>query len=340
MLHARIMELSSQPAKFLSDKGVNLDAYQVERLLVNEWGGEEKSEQIKVWLKPREPDIAPLLREALERIPPVHKVEAVDEGSKLALLSIFDLHVGMLAWGKESGEDYDTHIALDRLRRAASWLLSQMPRGVEQIVIPMGNDILHADNHNGTTAAGTRVDVDSRWQKAFSELVAALVNGPLLWATEAAPVHIVIVQGNHDYQRAFYLGEVLRWYFEGRGLPVTVDNAPRLRKYYLWGDILLGFTHGAWVKPKDLPLIMATEAAKEWGSATWREWVIGHFHAKRETAYSQLTDGIGVRVRVLPSLASEDAWHYQQGFVGRRPEATLTLYEARRGPVAEFFYRP
>ena len=330
---------SGQPEAFLIGQGVDLERYEVERVLVNEWGQPgAKSQQIKVWLRNREPNIAEELRQALTKHSKVHRVE-VPQGDTMAVLSIFDLHVGMLSWGKETGENYDTRIALQRLSEAASYLLAKLPK-VSLIVIPIGNDILHADTHQNTTANGTRLDVDSRWQKAFIELASALINGPLSWAAEVAPVRIVIVPGNHDYQRAFYLGEVLRWYYTGRGLPVEVDNAPRLRKYLLWGDALLGFTHGHGVKLDQLPLIMASEAAKEWGQAKWREWLIGHYHARREYRYGHTFENGGVRVRVLPSLASHDAWHYEMGFTGRLPEASLLIYEAGRGWVSEHVYRP
>lgn len=333
-------ELDPLPQKFAREKGVDLDRYEIERFVVNEWGPPDKrSEQVKVWLKKKEPDFLLGLKEALEKHPRVFLPETEGTAKTMAVLSIFDLHVGMLAWGKEVGENYDTGVAIERMNRAAAWLLDRLPP-VDLIVIPVGNDILHADTHNGTTTAGTRVDTDSRWQKAFQDIIAALIAGPLSWAAELAPVHIPIVPGNHDYQRAFYLGEVLHWYFKGRKLHVVVDNAPRLRKYLYWEGVLLGFTHGAWVKVDQLPMLMATEVPGHWGQAAWREWLIGHYHAKREMRYASLVESGGVRVRVMPSLASEDAWHYQMGFVGRHPEATLTLYEAQTGPVAEFFYRP
>lgn len=331
----------SLPLSFVAKHRVDLDQYEIERFLVNEWGTEgAKSEQVKVWLRRKEPDYLAGLAEALSKYPKLKRVPPDEGGEVLALLSIFDLHAGMLAWHREVGENYDTEIAIERLKVAASTLLSKVPSGVSAIVIPVGNDILHADTHLNTTTSGTQVDVDGRWQRAFQHIVRALITGPLTWAAEIAPVHVVIVPGNHDYQRAFYLGEVLRWHFAGRNLPVEVDNSPRLRKYLLWQGILLGFTHGAWVKVDHLPSIMASEVPREWGEAVWREWVIGHFHAKREIRHLSFSEGGGVRVRVMPAMASEDAWHYQQGFVGRRPEATLTLYEAQRGPSAEFYYRP
>lgn len=334
-------EETRQPDAFLAEIGLSPE-YRVERVLVNKWGAPgQESKQIKVWLKTDADEfvLAEKLRASLEKNPAVLRRPAPKPGELFAVLSLPDLHVGMLSWHKETGENYDTEIALGRMKATAASLLSRLSGlRVGEIVFPIGNDIFHADTHENTTTAGTKVDVDSRWQRAFQAVAEALIRGPVSWAAEIAPVRIIIVPGNHDYQRAFYLGEVMRWHYEGRGLPVEVDNSPRLRKYYRRGKVLLGFTHGAWVKTNQLPLIMATEAPKDWADSVWREWLLGHFHRKREMAWNSTEELGGVRLRVLPSLAAPDAWHYQQGFVGGIREGTLSLYSGD-GLWADFYAR-
>jgi hypothetical protein len=334
-------EEARQPDAFLSEMGLAPE-YRVERVLVNKWGAPgRESKQIKVWLKTDADELAlaEKLRASLEENPAVLKRPDLEPGEVFAVLSLPDLHVGMLAWHRETGENYDTEIALGRMKAIAANLLSRLSGlRVSEIVFPIGNDIFHADTHENTTTAGTRVDVDSRWQKSFQMVAEALIKGPIAWAAEIAPVRVVVVPGNHDYQRAFYLGEVMRWYYEGRGLPVEVDNSPRLRKYYRRGGVLLGFTHGAWVKVNQLPLIMATEVPEDWAGSVWREWLLGHYHRKREMAWNSTEELGGVRLRVLPSLAAPDAWHYQQGFVGGIREGTLSLY-SNAGLWADYYAR-
>jgi hypothetical protein len=322
-------EEAQQPDAFLKEMGVAPE-YRVERVLVNKWGAPgRESKQIKVWLRTYADEfaLAEKLRTSLEKNPAVLRRPDLEPGELFAVLSLPDLHVGMLAWHRETGENYDTETALGRMNTVAASLLSRLSGlRVSEIVFPVGNDIFHADTHENTTTAGTRVDVDSRWQKSFQMVAETLIKGPISWAAEIAPVRVIIIPGNHDYQRAFYLGEVMRWYYEGRGLPVEVDNSPRLRKYYRRSGVLLGFTHGAWVKANQLPLIMATEAPEDWASSVWREWLLGHYHRKREMAWNSTEEVGGVRLRMLPSLASPDAWHYRQGFVGGIKEGTLSLY--------------
>jgi hypothetical protein len=338
---AKASEGTYQPEAFLAEMGVAPE-YRVERMLVNRWGAPgRESKQIKVWLKTDADELvlAEKLRASLEENPAVLRRPDLEPGELFAVLSLPDLHVGMLAWHREAGENYDTEIALGRMNAAAAGLLSRLSGlRVGEIVFPVGNDVFHADTHENTTTAGTKVDVDSRWQRAFQMVTETLIRGPVSWAAEIAPVRVVIVPGNHDYQRAFYLGEVMRWYYEGRGLPVEVDNSPRLRKYYRRGKVLLGFTHGAWVKTAQLPLIMATEAPRDWAESAWREWLLGHYHRKREMTWNSTEEMGGVRLRVLPSLATPDAWHYQQGFVGGIREGTLSLY-SNAGLWADYYAR-
>lgn len=329
------------PDGFLQAMGV-ARGYEVTKLLVNKWGkpGQENT-QVKVWLSPdpREEELAKKLQERLKKNPLVLRAEPNEPDQLMAVVGMSDLHVGMLAWAREVHENYDIKVALERAMGVAGKMLHTLRGlGVGRILFPLGNDIFHSDNHQNTTTAGAKVDVDGRWQKAFlevGEFIVALVGE----FAKVAPVHVSIIPGNHDYQRAFYLGEVVRWYFRGRNEPVIVDNAPRLRKYFRWGKVLIGLTHGSWLKVKDLPLIMANEAPQDWGESLWKEWFIGHFHRRKEISFAPVQEEGGVRIRIVPALAPPDAWHYQQGFVAANREAILALYHAT-GPHADFYFRP
>ncbi len=341
---AQALSSPGEPTAFLDETGIE-PGYSVERVLINKWGvpGAEQR-QLKVWLTrtPQERELADRLAERLKEYQPATLWIPEGPDQVLALFSFPDAHVGMLAWGPEAGANYDTKIALQRIKDAfVNLVVGQAAKfPVSKIVIPIGNDILHADTHDNTTTAGTRVDVDSRWQKAFMELAEVLIVEIIGGAAKIAPVHVVVVPGNHDYQRAFYLGEVIRWHFRDREslFPVSVDNAPRTRKYIRWGSVLLGFTHGAWEKINDLPLIMAQEGPELWGTSTWREWLIGHYHRKKEIAWVPTFEKSGVRIRVLPSMAPADAWHYKQGYIGGAKEATLSIYSPN-GLIADFYWR-
>lgn len=250
-------------------------------------------------------------------------------------ISPFDLHVGKLAWDKETGEDYDSEIAIRRLMWAANDALYKAQAFEPgMIVIPIGNDLFHSDSPDGATTKGTRLDVDTRHSKMFVLAEEAMIS-VIDRARQVAKVKVLVVPGNHDRDTCFKLGRVLNAWYRKAG-DVDIDVSPKLRKYLRWGTVGLGFTHGNEEKLADLPLIMATEEAEMWAETSHREWHIGHRHKKEETRYTAGDSFKGVRVRVLPSLSSADAWHYRKGYVGELPTMESYIWSASRGYVGHF----
>jgi hypothetical protein len=243
-------------------------------------------------------------------------------------VAIMDAHLGMLAWGEETGQSYDLDIAAADFRHAANYhvQLARDAYGAERILFLVGNDLFHidgmVDGKIGTTTAGTPQDFDSRLPKLFRTARQVVVDA-LDQARLVAPVDVVMVPGNHDEFTVFRFGEVLEaWYRKDNR--VTVLNDPTRRKYYRYGKNLLGLTHGmeASRKRDPLPLIMATEAPELWAKTTHREWHVGHFHSAKEMHYMApapvLEEHRGVRVRVLPGLTASDAWHKNEGYAHTR----------------------
>lgn len=342
---------------FLRENGVDLEVWEVERWVVNRWemgalvDGALTTQplyQIKAWLRRKggpEADRAFLeeLFEALaERAPtlPSPPVPRGDGEPRMAVLAAPDIHVGKLAWGEETGEDYDTHIALSLWRESTRALLARLaayPHETELLLLPLGNDLFHVDSMQNTTTSGTRVDVDSRWQRAFRLVAEFVVEEIIEAARKVAPrVEVIMVPGNHDHQRTFYLGELLRVFY-AKTPGIRVQNAPTPRKYRLWRQVLLGWTHGHRERHRDLPLLMAVEASGLWGHASWREWQVGHYHARKQYHYMPLVDERGVIVRVLPALSGTDAWHAEMGFIGSKRAASLIVYHPE-GEEAAFHY--
>ncbi len=224
-----------------------------------------------------------------------------------------DLHFGKLAWGEETGSgNYDMDIADERARAVFANLLTRTARErPAALVLPVGDDFFHVANASGTTVRGTRQDVDSRLPKMFRR-GAAFVRWMVARGLEVAPVRVVFIRGNHDGDLLWTLGEAIGAGYDGHA-HVTVDNGPAARKYLRWGTVLLGWTHGDKEDPKRLPLTMAQERPADWAATTHREWHLAHQHRKRGLTDEEYA---GVRVRWLPTLSSEDAWHAENAFVG------------------------
>ena len=233
-------------------------------------------------------------------------------------VSIFDLHMGKLAWHGEVGEDYDTKIASSRFLTAIKTLIDRASGfGFNRILFPIGSDFFNSDNHNNTTTAGTPQDEDLRWQKTFTLGCELIVDGINLLKACGVPVDVIVIPGNHDFERSYYMGEFMRSWFRNDSL-VNIDNSASPRKYYQFNKVLLGFTHGDAEKQDSLPMMMAGEQKELWGKTDIHEWHCGHLHRKKTFRYKtqSLNEDLGVTVRYLSSLTGTEEWHHKKGFVG------------------------
>jgi len=350
-----VLESKSTRIKSLDDAlkhfKVDTKLWEVDRYTINKWEvGAKNSEkeikvtplyQVKVWLKRIEGNKAEAIRSLIDELTaksptyPTLKIKTFTGKRYMYEIAIADLHFAMYAWKEETGLDYDTEIAEDIYLNAINELLTQAQYfPIEQITLPTGNDFFHSDNQFNATTKGTAVDIDSRWQRAFTRGHKLLIKAIDLLAVKA-PVVVPIIPGNHDSERVYYLGEVLKAYYSNNPR-VEIQNSPNPRKYIRYGNSLIGYTHGCNEKPDGLPLIMATEMKQDWADTECHEWHIGHTHKMKETKHIAGDTYNGVSVRVLPSLASADAWHHSKGYVKNRRAAEAYLWEYDEGYSAHF----
>lgn len=265
-----------------------------------------------------------------------------DDENNLFVVSIFDLHLGKLAWGGETGENYDTKIASERFIYSIKKLIKRAEGfKYNRILFPIGSDFFNSDTILNTTTAGTHQDEDLRWQKTFTTGIRLVVDGIELLKQTGVEVDVVVVPGNHDFERSFYLGEFLSaWYRDDE--MVSIDNGASPRKYYRFGDVLLGITHGNEEKESSLPMIMANDhlSKEHWSETKYHEWLLGHIHRKRRVKYTifdkdtTLTEDLGVTVRYLSSLTGTEEWHHRKGYVGQIKAADALIYNDEYGFVA------
>ena len=262
--------------------------------------------------------------------------------NNLLEICIFDLHIGKLAWGGETGENYDVKIASKRFMDAITILLYRASSfKFNKILFPIGNDFFNSDNMFNTTTKGTQQDEDLRWQKTFHIGTRLLVDGINLLKQIGVPIEVVVIPGNHDFEKSFYMGEFLTAWFDNDS-QVVIDNGASPRKYKQFGNVLLGFTHGNEEKEGSLPLIMASdiESKKLWSDTKYHEWHLGHTHRKKNVKYavldkgSKLNEDLGVTVRYMSSLTGTEEWHHKKGFIGQTKAADAFIWNNKNGLIA------
>ena len=176
---------------------------------------------------------------------------------------------------------------------------------IERIILPIGNDFFNSDSLSYTTTKGTpQFDVDE-WRVTFRagwRLIADVIT----YLSNIAPVYVINIPGNHDRQRAFYLGDMIYAWFRNDE-NVVVNNSLDVFKFHQYGTNLIMYEHGE-LKSQDYPLIMATENPTAFADSKYREVHVGHLHKEMLNEYR------GVKVRFLPSIAPESYWEKASGY--------------------------
>ena len=181
---------------------------------------------------------------------------------------------------------------------------------IEKFILPIGNDGMNSEGMRQSTTKGTPQHDSAGWKETFNGYWKLMVMA-IDYLKEFAPVDVIVVSGNHDYERMFYAGDVLAgWYRNDEN--VTVDNSYSSRKYIEYGVNMIMFTHGDKEKPQDMPLIMATEQPEMFARSSFREVHCGHLHKEMVNEYR------GIKVRFIPSICPNDEWHKLMGYEAAR----------------------
>jgi hypothetical protein len=210
---------------------------------------------------------------------------------------------------------------------------------ISKIVLVIGNDLFNTDNIHNSTANGTPQKCNTTWDKAFEKVFDAMVETIAICSNFCCDVHIVLVQGNHDKSKSYYLSHSLEQYFRSDN-SITFDRSNTTNKAVTWGNSFIGFNHGNNVNDK-LPLDFAQEFYQEWGQCKYHDIYIGDKHHNNEKVFrkKQMQDEKqGVRLRILPSLSKPDTWHDENLYKSRQSGIAI-LYDKKRGKSAEFEYQ-
>ena len=256
------------------------------------------------------------------------KIErTVSSDDHLLVIDPADVHIGKLASSFETGEDYNSQIAVKRVKSGVEGILEKASGfKIGKIVFVAGNDILHIDTPRRTTTSGTPQDTDGMWYDNF--LIAKKLYIDVLDSLiKVADVHFMYNPSNHDYQSGFFLADsISSWYNKCEN--ITFDTSISHRKYYRYYENLIGTTHGDGAKMQDLPLLMAQEAGKDWSAAKNRYVYIHHIHHKMSK------DFIGVTVEALRSPSGTDGWHHRKGYQHAPKAVEGFIHSQNHGQVA------
>ena len=253
-----------------------------------------------------------------ERPPPIQRPPDVDD-DLLAVYPMGDPHLGMLAWGDETGESWDLAKGEAIIRDSFDALVMRGARARRALIVNLG-DFYHSDNAGNRTArAGHVLDVDGRWPKILSVGVRAMVHAIDRCLEHHDTVAVENVIGNHDDHSAVMLSVTLDAYYRDEPR-VTIAMEPRAHRYHRFGRCLIGLTHGHTGKLGALGAVMANDRPQDWGETSHRIWLTGHRHT------TQRHEQPGCVVEVFRTLAPSDAWARAEGYRSGRDMSRIVFH--------------
>ncbi len=252
------------------------------------------------------------------------------EDPHLLVIDPADVHIGKLSTAFATGETYNSETAVARVKEGIDKILDYSSSfEIDKILFVAGNDILHTDNTRRTTTKGTPQDTDGMWyenyktaKELYIECLEKLIN--------VADVHYMFNPSNHDYMSGFFLSDMIKaWFKDSKNISFQTDL--QYRKYFKYGQNLIGTTHGDGAKQQNLGSLMSVEAKEYWSNTTHKYFYVHHIHHKTSKDY------INVTVESMRSPSTSDVWHAQMGY--KSPQAIEGfLHHPEKGQVARYTY--
>lgn len=273
-----------------------------------------------------------IIRQAFEamanevpRLAPIDCPSHVD-ANLCNLYTLTDCHVGMLAWHKEGGADWDLKIAEATLLSCFEQMVTGAPRAKVGLVNQLG-DFLHSDGIVPVTpTSGHVLDQDGRFSKIVQAAIRILRRVVDLALMRHERVVLVMAEGNHDLASSVWLRCMFKALYENEPRVMVIDSE---LPYYVYqhGKTMLAFHHGHLSKNEALPMVFAAQYPEVWGATKKRYCHTGHRHHSEEKEHP------GMIVVQHPTLAARDAYAARGGWISERQASAIT-YHAEYGQVA------
>ncbi len=176
------------------------------------------------------------------------------------------------------------------------------------------------DSSRNETAAGTPVDVDTRYRRVLNTGVQIVRYAIVSSLNHFGKIRVRNTQGNHDQHSSAVLDFAMKAYFENEPR-VTIEDSPKPFWAYRFHSNLVGTAHGHQSKPARLPGLLACDYPEWWGECEHKYCRAGHVH------HSSSGEEMGVKWETFRTLAPKDFWHAGMGFRSGREATSIVLHK-------------
>jgi len=258
-------------------------------------------------------------------LPPI-ALQAPVMDELLSCYVLTDFHLGMLAWHKEGGADWDLTIAKDQLYRWIDEAIALTPNSKRAVFAQLG-DFLHFDGLVAMTpTSGNILDADSRFPKIVEAAVCTLRHVVNRLLQKHEQVHVLMAEGNHDLASSVWL-RVLFAQLYADNPRVTIDRSSTPYYCVEHGKTSLFFHHGHMRKPEQIAEVMAAKFREVIGRTKFSYAHMGHYH------HAKLLETPLMIVEQHQTLTAKDSHSSRHGYGADRSAQVIT-YHCGKGEVS------
>ena len=267
------------------------------------------------------------VKAACEEVPRLPALDApvncVEELCNLYVIT--DYHLGMLAWGEETGDDWDTQKAENSLVKWFELAISQSPTTKSAVFAQLG-DFLHWDGFDAVTpSSGHLLDADTRFHRLVRVAIRVIRRIIDMLLHKHEQIHIVMAEGNHDMAASIWLTELFSTLYENEPR-ITIDNNPDPYYCYEHGTTSLFFHHGHKRKVKNISDVFVAKYREVFGRTKNSYAHLGHLHHDLREENNLMI------VEQHRTLAAPDAYASRGGWMSGRDSKVIT-YHVEHGEV-------
>lgn len=260
------------------------------------------------------------LKEEITPTTPTTQITKLLNQNIINQYTITDYHLGLMAWGEESGDDWDLKIAEDTLVKFFEVAIATSPDAEECIFAQIG-DFLHWDGLDAVTPANKHIlDADTRFTKVVRVAIRVLRRITTMLLNKYKIVHIIMAEGNHDPASSVWLREMFSAFY---------DNEPRLKidtnpdPYYCitFGKVCLFYHHAHKKAIAQLDNVFVSKFKKEFGNSEFVYAHTGHLH------HSKVIESNLMILEQHRTLAAKDSYSSRGGYGSGRDSKVITYHK-------------
>jgi len=276
-----------------------------------------------------------VLKALKEKLPRYAAIQAPKYQSDDLLSAYFitDYHMGMLAWGEETGaEDWDLKTAESLLIDWFRAAIKAAPDSARCVFAQMG-DFLHWDGLDAVTPQhGNLLDADTRFAKLVRCAIRVTRQIIKMLLEKHAHVHIIMADANHDPASETWLREWLAAVYEDDPR-VSVETSADSYYCVEHGNTSLFFHHGHKRKVANVDDVFVAKFREVFGRTKHSYAHLGHLHS------NELKETNLMQVERHRTLSAPDAYAAKGGWISGR-DAKVITYSKIYGEVSRLTINP